>query len=287
MKTAYSTFSSVLWQLFKKDYHDRSDFNFSKFTEKGLFRVADQDKTLISWTFLEAACLFLWKFRQIKHYFLAPGIADFCISSVKEFSPDYSKRFPNCDLVDAPSMFATIGGHMPGGFAVHFPSSERFRSIVAIPKFIKPEYFIRGSGRSWGVKDVYYIAASNGECGVLLHEKEEGIGFEGVDVGRLLFGLSLYMDAFPDAVVEAGSESVHQIKHYAGARHIVNRNEIIDEEHRNSVSPHWRRGHFRLLSSEKFIRKQGQTIYIRGTFVKGRAFDVLDDAPAGRMNEQP
>ena len=98
-------------------------------------------------------------------------------------------------------------------------------------------------------------------------------------MARLLFGLSLYMDAFPDAVVEAGADSVHQIKHYSGARHIVNRNEIVDEEHRHSVSPHWRRGHFRLLTSAKFIRKQGQTVYVRGTFVKGKAFDVVDDAP--------
>lgn len=91
---------------------------------------------------------------------------------------------------------------------------------------------------------------------------------------------------FKRIYVDAGSDGVHQIKHYEGERHIVNRNEIVDEEHSHSVSPHWRRGHFRLLSSEKFIRKHGQTVYVRGTFVKGKAFDVLDEETQQGQHER-
>ena len=134
----------------------------------------------------------------------------------------------------------------------------------------------------------YYFIANDGED-TLLMQPSANLREFGSDAGtywltKLVFGLSLYMDAFPDAVVEAGAENVHRIKHYDGARHIVNRNEIVDEEHRHSVSPHWRRGHFRLLTSAKFVRKQGQTVYVRGTFVKGKAFDVMEDAPACTAN---
>jgi len=94
---------------------------------------------------------------------------------------------------------------------------------------------------------------------------------------KLVCGLSLYMDAFPETVVPAGNDDVQHIRHYEGSRHVVSKNEIFDEERRNSVSPHWRRGHWHLLQSERFVHKKGQTIYIRGTFVKGKAFDVLDD----------
>ena len=99
-------------------------------------------------------------------------------------------------------------------------------------------------------------------------------------IARLVFGLSLYMDAFPETVVHAGNDDVHHIRHYDGPRHIVARNAVVDEERRQGVSPHWRRGHFRLLASARFVHKQGQTVYVRGTFVKGQAFDVLEEVPS-------
>jgi len=291
MKTAYSNYSSDIWAVFKSMYPAKTESEFGAFCnqvyDRSLRAVSEGQAIETCDPDLVAAvsgCLFLWKFRSIEHFFLAPGVADFCASSVKAFSPEYCKRLPVCKPVNGPGQTTQT---QQGGFAVHFPANERPRSIMVIPDALLPAW-INDQGATFNFCR-YYFVASNSEDTVFMQQSAPDQIFNGEPqqawLCRLIFGLSLYMDAFPDAVVEAGAENVHQIKHYDGARHIVNRNEIVDEEHRHSVSPHWRRGHFRLLASAKFVRKQGQTVYVRGTFVKGKAFDVMDDAPSNTASD--
>jgi hypothetical protein len=83
------------------------------------------------------------------------------------------------------------------------------------------------------------------------------------------------MDAYPEMVVDAGQANIHEIKHYHGSRNEIHSNDVVREEARCSMSPHWRRGFFRLLLSEKFVHKKGQSVYVKGSFVKGKANDVL------------
>jgi hypothetical protein len=211
--------------------------------------------------------LFLWKYHTMQHFFLAPGVAGFCRDAVREFSVEYCKRLPVCQPVPQPAIdnvvafwpFAGGASDTEGGFAIHIPVREDRRSVICIPDYHNPLPKEKlPPGHNFGGEH-YYCGITDGLAGVLM-QPVGGLCDQdrANDIGKLVFGLSLYMDAFPDAVVEAGAENVHQIKHYDGARHIVNRNEIVDEEHRHSVSPHWRRGHFRLLASAKFVRKQGQ-----------------------------
>jgi hypothetical protein len=241
---------------------------------------------------------FLWRFRSVQHFFLAPGVAAFCADSVKEFSEGYCKSLPPCEPVAAPcsgpdlafaaplSYFgAGAADKIQGGFAIHFPASERQRSVMVIPDAnlpVPPNAIPNNPQGLCGIVK-YYFVASDGENSVLMQTRtptEFSADCDGARwIARLVFGLSLYMDAFPDAVVNAGADSIHHIKHYEGHRILVARNYIIDEEHTHSISPHWRRGHFRLLRSETFVHKRGQTVYVRGAFVKGAAFDVLDDVP--------
>jgi len=311
MKTAYSTYSTKSWRIFKRGFPDRTERDYCEFASRLWIRACvcalqghegrwDRDSV-----YVDNVLEFLWRFRKVTHYFLAPGVADFCASSVKELSEDYCKRFPACDPVDAPCMrqewlFAASlsffhkgpADKVQGGFAIHFPAKERQRSVMVIPDAwipVPPKAIQNNPTGQFGAKHYYFIA-SDGE-GVLMMQpsvknlREFGSDAETDWLTKLVFGVSLYMDAFPDAVVEAGAENVHQVTHYDGSRRIVNRNEIVDEEHRHSVSPHWRRGHFRLLTSARFVRKQGQTVYVRGTFVKGKAFDVMEDAPPCTAND--
>ena len=269
-ESEYCRFVGSMWQA-----------NHERWPQFGL--VWDRDSTYAD-TVLE----FMWKFRKLHHYFLAPGIADFCAGSVKEFSPDYCKPLPECDAIDPPanpSPWVVVVGDdkmMRGGFAIHFPTSERNRSIIVLPDAVIPH----PNGKAYFR---YYFAASDGVDTVLMQRENQNAFWDGVDDGaawiaRLIFGLSLYMDAFPDAVVAASGEDVKHIGYYSGQRSTVTPNEIVDEERRHGVSPHWRRGHFRVLASERFTRKQGKTVYVRGTFVKGKAFAVLDDAPPCNAN---
>lgn len=304
MKTAYSTFSTDTWKMFKRFSNKRTERDYCEFAVrmwKDVCSSSKQTEGNMVWVrdslYVDLSVEFLWKYRKIKHYFLAPGVADFCVSSVKELNSDYCKTLPRCDPVKKPCCLdgqwfienLEAFGRGPsnlilGGFAIHFPVKERTRSIMVIPNMlvpVPPECIPNNVTRQGGTMS-FFFAAADGK-NVVLSNKSANYKVFGADetsywMPKLVFGLSLYMDAFPDTVVTAGVESVHNIKHYSGSTHLVGRNDIVDEEASHSVSPHWRRGHFRLLSSEKFVRKHGQTVFVRGAFVKGKAFDVLDDS---------
>jgi hypothetical protein len=311
-RASYSTYSTRMWDFFKRIFPKKTEREYCEMLSRNFAAVCANTKRFagdapgglgLVWdrdcTYIDGVLEFLWRFRPITHYFLQPGVAEFCVSSVKEFSPEYCKRLPVCTPVDFPvagreypfvAPLARIGlgdsfSKIQGGFAVHFPASERQKSVMVIPeaRIPIPEHALpvteQGKGRIAFL--AYFFASNDGEDTNLM-QPSAPIDFNSDDnarwQARLVFGLSLYMDAFPDAVVAADDSNVKHVGHYTGARHMVSRNEIVDEEHRHSVSPHWRRGHFRLLSSVKFVRKQGQTVYVRGTFVKGEAFAVMDDA---------
>ena len=310
MKTAYSTYHNKSWKLFKLMYPRRTEQDYCEFAFKLWVKACSsrpQDKAGMEWDrdsmYVDNMIEFIWRFRKVKHYFLAPGVADFCESSVKEFSEDYCKRFPVCDPVDAPCdrnkwLFAaplSFFGKGPkdkvqGAFAVHFPSKERQRSVMVIPDALIPvppnEIPDNYTGRL-GAKH-YYFVANDGENTTLMQKSDPedfGGDQESYRIPKLLFGLSLYMDAFPDSIVESRCDDVQHAHHYIGDKTIVNRNDIVDEEHRHSVIPHWRRVHVRMLSSSKFVHKHGQTVYVKGTFVKGCAFDVMEDTTSHTNNK--
>jgi hypothetical protein len=294
MKHQYTTFTLAHFSkeqrkyisgLSERDYFSTFGTAWKRLCEKSTSAGLAWDRET---TYIDAILYFMWKYRKITHYFLAPGVASFCTSSVKELTPDFCKRLPECEPVDPPEnslpMVVVVGDDMKmrGGFAIHFPTSERKHSIMVLPNSEIPHPGQKAIYR-------YFFAASDGIDTVLMQKENFDSFWDGVDRGahgmaRLVFGLSLYMDAFPDAVVEASGEDVKHIGYYSGQRRTVTPNEIVDEERRHGVSPHWRRGHFRVLASERFTRKQGQTVYVRGTFVKGKAFAVLDDAPPCKAN---
>ena len=77
------------------------------------------------------------------------------------------------------------------------------------------------------------------------------------------------------------------LRHYKGEQRQIGRSPVMEHEEKQARSPHWRRGHFRVLQSEKYTHKRGQTVFVKGTFVRGTAFDILDDAPAARNGATP
>ena len=279
----YSIYSIPLWAVFKTLFRDRSELQYSVYSARLLENVPDDDYWKL---YVEILATFLWKFRQLQHFFMSPGVADFCAGSVKEFSEDFAKRLPECGYVPAPVRKDGSKPYMPeyidyptkkrevqGGFVVHFPTNERRHSLIVIPNLIVSHTVTK-------IKP-FYFAACNGQMTTATEQKSNlFVTYDDRDWElRFIYGLSLYMDAFPDTVIPAGDDDVKRINYYNGQCQMILRNEIVNEEHRHSASPHWRRGHFRLLTSEKFIHKHGQTIYVHGTFVKGQAFDVLDDSP--------
>ena len=239
------------------------------------------------WT--ELMCTFIWKFRQINHYFLAEEVADFCASSVKDLTQDYLKALPSCSLLKPPpndkaynfgTMLHEVNGEafMDGAFAIHFPLCEKRHSVIVIPEASTPAF----ENPTHYYKYAFAACANDDIMMVNPNIKPDSFGSDSCAdwYAKLIFGFSLYIDAFPDTVAPSQPGTITNEHHYGKTRIRVELNDIAKSEARSAMSPHFRRGHFRLLSSDKFVKKRGQTIFIKGVFVKGKAFDVLTTEPS-------
>jgi hypothetical protein len=92
---------------------------------------------------------------------------------------------------------------------------------------------------------------------------------------RFSVNLFLYMACFPECVTDAPPSMMCDYKKSNKKAVFISAHESIID--RSGVSPHFRRGYFRLLSSSFFKNKQGKVVFVKSTFVKGSAITVLDD----------
>lgn len=93
----------------------------------------------------------------------------------------------------------------------------------------------------------------------------------------IVLNLAMYMDAFPNTVRDGAPVLPSKASRPVDRKqsHIIGTSSVIKEVFRHSsVSPHMRRGHFRLLSDERYTHKQGQTVYVKPTMVKGKSKTV-------------
>lgn len=287
MNYRHSTFNSPVHRSMKQlGIKDKSEESFNEIAWKCCAKLAEthgvKDMHLFA---AEVYSSYLWKYKQCHHYFLDDGIADFCVSSVKELSRKFYKPLPEPDTIAITNhpqwMKATIVVNddytLKAGIAIHFPSRERLKSIMLVQDFAVRHSVKIGYNPNYGEKHLCSIV--NGEDILLTQVLKDGeiINCSNSDEGqvwinKLVFGLGLYVDAFPDAVTTTGAigqvVTTHRPKCFN-----VSKSEIMKSENVNAVSPHYRRGHFRLLQDERY-KKKGQSIFIKGSFVKGQAFDV-------------
>lgn len=211
-----------------------------------------------------------------KHYFLAAGLGEFLQNAIHKYSKEMLKavRLQREDIGQADAVLPIL---------LHFPKVENRASLC-----------ISCDERTSGGK---IVAVMCNENSAIFTEDSlvDGVGFIDSDGNtvedasavtaaiRLVLGFFLYIDAFPDTVVPAGQGDVVDWNHFdrtGKTKHIVHKSEELLMEERLSVNPHYRKGHLRFLMSERFVHMRGQSVWVKGTFVKGQAFDVLDDTPA-------
>jgi len=84
-----------------------------------------------------------------------------------------------------------------------------------------------------------------------------------------------YIQCFPDTVKDGIPDDLKHQNYYRKSlcKSIGTHHSLIQH---NGPSPHYRVGHFRLLSSDKFVHKKGRIIFVHGTFVKGKAATVQE-----------
>jgi hypothetical protein len=93
-------------------------------------------------------------------------------------------------------------------------------------------------------------------------------------VKALMAGAMAYIQAFPEMVNEGIPSDLSRKNHFRG---IIAKTVCISPSlvMRDGPRPHYRVGHFRYLSSERFTNKRWQTVFVHGAFIKGRAQTVL------------
>ena len=93
-------------------------------------------------------------------------------------------------------------------------------------------------------------------------------------VRAVVFSAMAYVQAFPEMVVDGIPEDLRHGPRYRGRKCMrvgMSPSLIL----RDGPSPHYRMGHFRYLQSDRFKKMRGKTIFVHGTFVKGKAKTVL------------
>lgn len=292
MSTKYSSFSDPCWKTFKQHTDERDEKSFIQWWHTLIAR--NQQIGFPHWDLVwgQCACMFLWKYRQLEHYFLAEGLSKFLISAVPEYTTDYCRKLPCAERTPQEAeehartskepnivykkdvdtgLYRIFDEKKPVGFAIHFPAKERSRSVVVLPDPSAID-LTAGGVRRW------FFAATDGEDVCLMQIMPGQLG-DGDWICRLVFGFSLYIEAFPETVVPSSIENIHKVGHYDGKKHIVQLNNVVrTENERAATSPHFRRGHFRVLNSERFTKKHGQVVFVKGCFVRGHAYQVLEDA---------
>lgn len=96
------------------------------------------------------------------------------------------------------------------------------------------------------------------------------------DVFKFLLNIFLYIDAFPESIIDGAPPVVLDPHERTGHRKIIGECDTIRELYTHGMSPHLRRGHFRFLKSDRYKNKRYQTVYVKPTMVKGHASHVVE-----------
>lgn len=96
---------------------------------------------------------------------------------------------------------------------------------------------------------------------------------------RMIAGLGLYMGAFPEQVRDGIPADAKRADYAAGNAKTIGVSESVVT--RDGAAPHYRSGHFRLYSDDRYINLKGQVRFVEGCFVHGQAKTVI--APEGEV----
>lgn len=94
---------------------------------------------------------------------------------------------------------------------------------------------------------------------------------------RLAYGVMLYAHCFPEAIREGLPEDLaHPAHHDYTAKTLEVHPDVCHGGTHASPIAHYRSGHFRTYRDERYTKVKGQTLFVRESFVKGKAHTVLE-----------
>lgn len=90
---------------------------------------------------------------------------------------------------------------------------------------------------------------------------------------NLVVGAAAYITAFPDTVVPGIPDDARHPTHFRTQKCV---SVSVAKQLRSPASPHYRSGHFRVLTSPRFTHARGKVLFIHGCFVRGKAITVKE-----------
>ena len=222
------------------------------------------------------------------HFFL-PGkeFTDWLENCVDEdaLSPGHVKTLAG--ILPPPKSDAWTQDYFARAGCLHFPCGEKSRLVsvgfaplerecyAGEPENGIPDYsaislsFSFAAEGSFGTFDVILADAGKLPTEVLRYVK-------------LLVGLGMYLACFPEQAVDGIPQDLRSSRAFDVVKHPVTIGVSEKIVSRDGPCPHYRSGHFVLLSSNRYVNKKGQVVFRHGCFVKGKAKTVLGtDAAEG------
>lgn len=169
----------------------------------------------------------------------------------------------------ADEIYRQVGGE---GLAIHFPNKKESVFLC----------LNKGVGAQDNEEKVMILYARGDDVGYNPFNKDGTWDFDGdQDFGqeenwRIIFNLFMYMDAFPECVSSGPPQIISGKVDGESQRRVVASSVISSVYEKAKSSPHMRRGHFRVLKSEKFTNKRFQSVYVRPAMVSGGASTVCE-----------
>lgn len=142
-----------------------------------------------------------------------------------------------------------------------------------------------------GSIELYYSLAENGgrmsdKFYKDVNKKNDEISLTHSKMFRLAINTIAYMSCFPECVNDGVPKNLLERGENMLAKNLsLQISEKIKENENSKLSrrPHFRKGHFRHLRSEKFVNKKGQVVFIPETMVKAKAKTVSTSAEIDRF----
>lgn len=93
---------------------------------------------------------------------------------------------------------------------------------------------------------------------------------------NMVMNFMLYQEAFPEKIIDGVPNGV---KRTLNSQSVKISEKIIlpgEHEHKGFVKPHYRSGYFMHFKAERYVNVRGQTRFVAGKFIRGKAKTVLE-----------
>ncbi|WP_282136026.1 hypothetical protein [Seonamhaeicola maritimus] len=170
--------------------------------------------------------------------------------------------------------------HLVFQFALHIPyESEGYAFSLSVEEDGSLELYYSLAENGGRMSDRFYKDAN---------KKNDLISLTHSRVFRLAINTIAYMSCFPECVDDGVPKNLLERSENLSARNFsLQLSDKVKENNSSKLSrrPHFRKGHFRHLRSEKFVNKKGQVVFVSETMVKAKAKTISTSPEINRFGK--